>query len=32
VVDRTFPLERAADAYQALERGGVFGKIVLSVV
>lgn len=32
VVDRTFPLERAADAYQALERGGAFGKIILSKV
>ncbi len=31
VVDRTFSLERAAEAYQALERGGAFGKIVLSV-
>ncbi|MEA2601404.1 MAG: hypothetical protein QOF89_2396 [Acidobacteriota bacterium] len=32
VVDRVIPFERAAEAYQALERGGVFGKIVLSVV
>ena len=30
VVDRVIPLERAAEAYKALERGGVFGKIVLS--
>lgn len=30
VVDRVFPLERAAEAYKALERGGVFGKIVLT--
>ncbi|HSS75917.1 MAG TPA: NAD(P)H-quinone oxidoreductase [Thermoanaerobaculia bacterium] len=32
VVDRVIPLERAAEAYQALERGGAFGKIVLSTV
>lgn len=32
VVDRTFPLERAAEAYQALERGGVFGKVILTMV
>ena len=32
VVDRVFPLERAAEAYQALERGGAFGKIILSMV
>ena len=32
VVDRVLPLERAAEAYKALERGGVFGKIVLSMV
>jgi putative PIG3 family NAD(P)H quinone oxidoreductase len=32
VVDRTVPLERAAEAYQALERGGVFGKIILSMI
>ncbi|HEY0513366.1 MAG TPA: NAD(P)H-quinone oxidoreductase [Thermoanaerobaculia bacterium] len=32
VVDRVFPLERAGEAYQALERGGAFGKIVLSMV
>ena len=25
-------LERAAEAYQALERGGAFGKIILSTV
>jgi putative PIG3 family NAD(P)H quinone oxidoreductase len=31
VVDRTFPLDRAAEAYQALARGGVFGKIVLTL-
>ena len=31
VVDRVFPLERAAEAYQALDRGGAFGKIVLSM-
>ncbi|HEV8580824.1 MAG TPA: NAD(P)H-quinone oxidoreductase [Thermoanaerobaculia bacterium] len=30
VVDRTFPLERAAEAYKAFERGGVFGKIILT--
>jgi NADPH:quinone reductase len=30
VIDRVVPLERAAEAYKALERGGVFGKIVLS--
>lgn len=32
VVDRSFPLERAAEAYKALERGGIFGKIVLTMV
>ena len=32
VVDRVLPLERAAEAYQALERGGAFGKIILSTV
>jgi NADPH:quinone reductase-like Zn-dependent oxidoreductase len=32
VVDRVFPLERAGEAYKALERGGVFGKIILSMV
>ena len=31
VVDRVVPFEKAADAYRALERGGVFGKIVLSM-
>jgi putative PIG3 family NAD(P)H quinone oxidoreductase len=31
VVDRTFPLERAAEAYKALEKGGVFGKIILTM-
>lgn len=31
VVERVFPLERAAEAYRALETGGVFGKIVLSM-
>jgi putative PIG3 family NAD(P)H quinone oxidoreductase len=32
VVDRTFPLAGAAEAYRALERGGAFGKIILSTV
>jgi putative PIG3 family NAD(P)H quinone oxidoreductase len=32
VVDRVIPLERAAEAYQAVERGGAFGKIVMSMV
>jgi putative PIG3 family NAD(P)H quinone oxidoreductase len=32
VVDRVLLLERAAEAYQALERGGAFGKIVMSMV
>lgn len=32
VVDRIFSLERAAEAYKALERGGAFGKIILSMV
>jgi putative PIG3 family NAD(P)H quinone oxidoreductase len=32
VVDRVVPLERAAEGYKALERGGAFGKIVLSTV
>jgi putative PIG3 family NAD(P)H quinone oxidoreductase len=32
VVDRVLPLERAAEAYQALERGGAFGKVILSTV
>jgi NADPH2:quinone reductase len=31
VVDRTFPLEAAADAHRALESGGVVGKVVLTV-
>jgi NADPH2:quinone reductase len=31
VVDRVVPFERAAEAYKALERGGLFGKIILSV-
>jgi putative PIG3 family NAD(P)H quinone oxidoreductase len=31
VVDRVFPLERAAEAYRTLEGGGVVGKIVLSM-
>jgi NADPH2:quinone reductase len=29
VIDRTFPLEQAADAHRALESGQVFGKLVL---
>jgi len=32
VVDRIFSLERAGEAYKALERGGAFGKIILSTV
>jgi NADPH:quinone reductase-like Zn-dependent oxidoreductase len=32
VVDRIFSLERAGEAYRALERGGAFGKIVLTTV
>ncbi len=32
VVDRVIPLERAAEAYKALERGGAFGKIILAAV
>jgi putative PIG3 family NAD(P)H quinone oxidoreductase len=32
VVDRTYPLERAAEAYKAFERGGAFGKIILTMV
>lgn len=32
IVDRVIPLEQAADAYRALESGGVFGKVVLSMV
>lgn len=31
VVDRVVPFDKAADAYRALERGGVFGKVVLSM-
>lgn len=31
VVDRTFPLEAAADAFAHLERGANFGKIVVSL-
>ena len=31
VVDRTFPLERAAEAHQWLEQGSQFGKVVLTV-
>jgi NADPH:quinone reductase-like Zn-dependent oxidoreductase len=31
VVDRTFPLEQAAEAYAALSRGGLLGKIVLTM-
>jgi putative PIG3 family NAD(P)H quinone oxidoreductase len=31
VVDRILPLERADEAYKALERGGVFGKIILTM-
>ncbi|MEO1366918.1 MAG: NAD(P)H-quinone oxidoreductase, partial [Acidobacteriota bacterium] len=30
VIDRTYPLQRAAEAYADLERGGVLGKIVLT--
>ncbi|MFL6258293.1 MAG: NAD(P)H-quinone oxidoreductase [Thermoanaerobaculia bacterium] len=30
VVDRVFPLDRAAEAYKALGQGGAFGKIVLA--
>jgi NADPH2:quinone reductase len=32
VVESTAPLERAAEAYRVLERGGTFGKIVLTTV
>lgn len=32
VVDRVLPLEDAAEAYEALEKGGAAGKIVLSMV
>jgi putative PIG3 family NAD(P)H quinone oxidoreductase len=31
IVDRVVPFEQAADAYRALERGSVFGKVVLSM-
>jgi putative PIG3 family NAD(P)H quinone oxidoreductase len=31
VVDRTYPLEQAAEAYKAFERGGAFGKIILTM-
>lgn len=31
VVDRMWPLERGRDAHEALEQGGVLGKIVLAV-
>jgi putative PIG3 family NAD(P)H quinone oxidoreductase len=31
VVDRTFPLEQAAEAYKAFERGRVFGKVILTM-
>jgi NADPH:quinone reductase-like Zn-dependent oxidoreductase len=31
VVDKVIPFERAAEAYKTLERGGVFGKIVLKM-
>lgn len=31
LVDRVFPLERAADAHRSVERGGGFGKVVLAV-
>lgn len=30
IIDRTFPLEAAADAHRALESGTIFGKIVLT--
>jgi NADPH:quinone reductase-like Zn-dependent oxidoreductase len=30
-VDRTFPLERAAEAHAWLESGSQFGKVVLTV-
>ncbi len=32
VVERVFPLEQAAEAYKTLERGGAFGKILLSMI
>lgn len=31
VVDKVIPFERATEAYKTLERGGVFGKIVLKM-
>jgi len=31
VVEKVIPFERAAEAYQALDRGGAFGKIVLKI-
>jgi NADPH:quinone reductase-like Zn-dependent oxidoreductase len=31
VIDRTFPLEQAKDAFALMERGGHFGKIVISL-
>jgi len=31
VVDRTFTLEQAAEAYKAFERGGIFGKVILTM-
>ena len=31
VVDRTFPLEQAAEAHKAFERGGIFGKVILTM-
>ncbi len=30
IIDRTFPLERAGEAHQWLERGSQFGKVVCS--
>jgi NADPH:quinone reductase len=31
IIDRTFPLEQAAEAHERLERGAQFGKVVLTV-
>ena len=31
VIDTTFPLERAADAFQRMARGEHFGKIVITI-